>query len=122
GRTAGFGWRPALWLPEPALGLPAGVSLFPGQVFPDEVFVRLDSVGLATAQFNAANLSGVAVGDAGFSRVIQFPRPRTIVESHAFIWIGGQFKLLEDFLPLNPPWQRLFYATGINDSNVITAY
>jgi hypothetical protein len=121
GRTGGGGWHPALWLPAPALGLPAGVNLFPGQVFPDEAFIRLNSVGLAFAQFNAANNSGVAVGEAGFIRFIQVPRPRFITESHAFIWRNGQFQLLEDFLPLNSPWRRLYWASGINDSNVICA-
>src|SRR6185503_19073642 len=87
GRTGGIGWRPALWLPAPALGLPAGVNLFPGQVFPDAAFIRLDALGLDFAQFNAANNQGVAVGEAGFVRMIQFPRPRFITESHAFIWI-----------------------------------
>ena len=122
GRTAGFNWRPALWLPAPALGLPAGVTLFPGQVFPDETFTRLNSTGLDTAEFNAANISGVAVGDAGFQRMITFPFPRTIVESHAFIWQRGQFQLLEDFLPPGSPWTRLFTATGINDRAEISAY
>jgi hypothetical protein len=121
GRTGGGGWRPALWLPTPALGLPAGVNLFPGQVFPDEAFIRLNAVGLAYAQFNAANNSGVAVGEAGFIRLIQFPHPRFITESHGFIWRNGQFQLLESFLPLNSPWTRIFWGSGINDDNVITA-
>jgi Immunoglobulin domain len=121
GRTAGFGWRPALWLPEPALGLPAGVTLFSGQVFPDSAFIRVDSVGLDFCQFNAANNAGVAVGEAGFRRFSNFPRPRFFTESHAFIWINGQFQLLEDYLPLNSPWTRLYWGSGINDSNVITA-
>jgi hypothetical protein len=121
GRTGGLGWHPALWLPAPALGLPAGVTLFNGQVFPDETFIRLGSIGLGNAEFNAANLSGVAVGDAGFIRVIQFPRPRQIIEGHAFIWRNGRFQLLEDFLPLGSPWTRIYTATGINDAGVITA-
>jgi hypothetical protein len=121
GRTAGLGWRPAMWLPEPAFGLPAGVNLFPGQVFPDETFVRLGADGLATAEFLWVNQSGVAVGEADFIRTIQFPRPRQIIEGHAFIWHDGQFQLLEDFLPVGSPWVRIYWANCINDSGVITA-
>jgi hypothetical protein len=121
GRTGGGSWRPALWLPAPALGLPAGVTNFSGQVFPDAAFIRINSLGLAYAQFNAANIDGVAVGEAGFVRFAQFPRPRFFTESHGFIWRNGLFQLLEDFLPLNSPWQRIYWGSGINDSGVITA-
>jgi probable HAF family extracellular repeat protein len=111
---------PMIWLPSPAYGLPAGVTVFEAEAVASQATLEaLGALGMAFAEFTAINDSGLATVEAWFE--FSDPAGGTYSERRGMVWWQGEFTLLEELVGPGCGWRKFLGASDINALGEIAA-